>query len=78
MSEANELDQTQTTQAVEVTLSANSVLVLEIPHALPGEAVERMHHHLRELLDRPGCQVLVLADGVTCKVLQRQAAEDTL
>lgn len=78
MTNADEQDLTPATQAVEVTLSANSVLVLEIPHALPGEALERMRHHVRELLDRPGCQVLVLTDGITCKVLQRQAAEDTL
>lgn len=71
--EPTELDPTQQpTTAVEIDLSANDVLVLEIPHVLSHDTMERMRKEVLQLLSRPGPQVLLLTDNITCKVLHRQ------
>lgn len=76
MSEATELDHTQ---AVEVNMGEHSVLVLEVPGRL--RMCNEQMSYLKEMASiavrAPGRRVLVLMDGITCKVLHRPDLEGT-
>lgn len=65
------------TQAIEIELGTHSVLVLEAPGALTEHRAASMRELVERIIREPGRQVLVLGDGITCKVLRRQDMEDS-
>jgi hypothetical protein len=56
---------------VEVDFGPNAILVLTVPAAMTIEQIQRMRSAMLEIVEKPGPQVVVLANGTTCQILHR-------